>query len=392
MPQRPPAPPIPSLFEGLLWTKLLLATRLALHPGRIGIALIAIVAIALTSRIPELWLPKGNSPAQEVADRAPPAMVRIADGVLALDHVDLSKGLSELFVRIPTDVYRDFPWSTILIAPLILALWSIAGGAIARTAASEVALGRRMGWGEGVAFALSRPIALFSSMLAPLVIVLLVGVLLAAFGAALFSLQWIQVVGAALFFIPLLLSLVAILSLAGFVLGMPMLPAAVVCEGTDAIDALQRVYAYVLDRPVRVLLYSFVLLAQLAILGVVLAFLAKGVLEFAAWSSTLWTTPNARDAVQTLAANQPWSPPRPDSPTSLRAFAHVVGFWAAIPGLLVLAILVSAYFSGASLLYLTMRQVADGQDFSDLWSPGMIPGTQAPAERADDHPDGDDFA
>ena len=58
--------------------------------------------------------------------------------------------------------------------------------------------------------------------------------------------------------------------------------------------------------------------------------------------------------------------------------------------LLVASYVVSYWFSGGTALYLLMRQVCDGQDAGELWSPGMVAGTHAPADPEDAQAPGDE--
>jgi hypothetical protein len=50
---------------------------------------------------------------------------------------------------------------------------------------------------------------------------------------------------------------------------------------------------------------------------------------------------------------------------------------------------VSFWFSSGTVLYLLMRQVCDGQDTGELWTPGLIAGTHVTPE-ADAATDVDD--
>jgi hypothetical protein len=52
-------------------------------------------------------------------------------------------------------------------------------------------------------------------------------------------------------------------------------------------------------------------------------------------------------------------------------------FWTTIPVLLLLAAFLSCAMSVATAIYMAMRRVCDGQDWSELWMPGMIAGTMA---------------
>ena len=55
----------------------------------------------------------------------------------------------------------------------------------------------------------------------------------------------------------------------------------------------------------------------------------------------------------------------------------MIRFWTTIPVILVLASFLSCCVSVSTALYLGMRRVCDGQDWAELWMPGMIAGTMA---------------
>lgn len=376
------SPRVNEMWEAMIWPRLLLVPRLAGSMSRVGISLIAVVLIALLARIPEIFLGANVGPAAEIGRLAPRAFTRVGEGVAAMRPGEIGGGIWDLCM-IPGPLFTKYPVSSAAVLAMVLCVWAVAGGAVCRMAAEEYALGERLAWTKGLAFSIRHLRSLVGAMLAPLAVVGAAAVLMGVGGWALLGVTGVQVVGGGMFFLALLVSLLAIIGLAGFVLGFPLIPAAVVCEGADTIDALQRVYAYVLDRPGRMIVYLLILAAQAVVVSAILALLAGGVVEFARWSVTMFTgeAPTAAiiDAVRGLS-------PTADSGWSLRAMSRGVRFWSQIPGLLVVSAMVSFYFCGSSVLYLLVREVADGQEPADLWSPGMIAGTMAPTHE----PEGDE--
>ena len=63
-------------------------------------------------------------------------------------------------------------------------------------------------------------------------------------------------------------------------MGFPLLVPAVAAENCDAADAMQRAYAYVLNRPLHLLGYSIVALVGLALGYVVVSLAAATTLNF----------------------------------------------------------------------------------------------------------------
>src|SRR5262249_17418602 len=143
-------------------------------------------------------------------------------------------------------------------------------------------------------------------------------------------------------------------------LGLPMLVPSVASEGTDAIDAIQRTYAYVTGRPLRLILYWAVLIVEAAVVTLVLAVLAGWVIELTTWASSLLLGQSVRDALNDAAHGR--APDYEPLGASSRMAVHIVAFWMQVPMLLVASFVVSFWFSAGTTLYLLMRQVCDGQD------------------------------
>lgn len=372
---------------GLMWPRLLESARLALRPARLGLALVMLVLVGLIGQIPWLWL-KGEregwskhwgGPLGLADDRASTALSQIAHGVVSLNHLEVWHGLGHLFIDMPRDVVVAYPWSTLAICVPALLVWTVGGGAISRMTATEFSLDRGIGWTKGLAFAIGKVWSLFFAVAAPLLVVGLIVGVLAVGGLVLLGIPGVRVVGAVFFALALLGGAAAVIIFVAYLLGLPMLVPSVACEGTDAIDAIQRTYAYVTGRPLRLILYWAVLIVEAAVVTLVLAVLAGWVIELTAWASSLMLRQPMQDALNELArAGTP-------SDESLagggqRAAVHIVAFWLQVPLLLVASFVVSFWYSAGTTLYLLMRQGCDGQDVGELWTPGMIAGTHSPVE------------
>jgi hypothetical protein len=232
-----------------------------------------------------------------------------------------------------------------------------------------------------LAFAVSKAWSLFFSVAAPLLAVGLIVGVLALGGWVLLGIPGVRVVGAVFFALALFGGAAAVIIFVAYLLGLPMLVPAVACEGTDAIDAIQRSYAYVTGRPLRLVLYWAVLIVQAAVVTLVLALLAGWVIQLSTWAASLLLREPMHAAVQGLGEGD-LPDYGPMSPTQAGA-VHIVAFWVQVPLLLVASFVVSFWFSAGTTLYLLMRQVCDGQDVGELWTPGMVAGTHAPVEVED---------
>ena len=149
-----------------------------------------------------------------------------------------------------------------------------------------------------------------------------------------------------------------------FMLGQSMLAPAVAVEGTDSVDAIQRIYAYLLGRPGRALIY----LSLAAVQGLIAIGLAAWVLNGAADLT-------ASMAGSFLPGERSRALFEPGQQSS--AGGAIVAFWQLFVSLILSGVLVSWHATAGTLVYLLLRRVCDEQDLREVWMPGVIPGTRA---------------
>lgn len=377
------------LFETLLWPKLASAWTLAFRPARIGLGVILLILVALLAQAPTLWLPAGdNGPLYAFYKRAIEGAGMAVKGVTNLNVSLFVDGVAQIAFTAPAAAVRHDAWSTAVVAIPLFALIAIFGGAISRMAATEFARGERISWTAALAFSLRRGVAFTCTLASPLLGALIVAGIIAVAGWALLSLGWVQVGGAVFYGLALLLMLGAVLLLVGYVFGFPLLIPALACEGTDAIDAIQRTYAYVLGRPVRLIAYTLLSIAMMVALLAVVGGIGSAAISATAIATTTLTNDTVTDAVRSevpgLTKPKPVSidsiilrsgpPPAPDFGKSLNTTKDIIGFWHNVVALLVAGIGVSYFFSSSTVLYLILREINDGQDHTELWTPGRSAG------------------
>lgn len=345
------------LADDLLWPKLLRAPALALRPARLLLALMALLACSLIARIPAWWgegSSFGEAWSRALTDTAwnPPA-----DWGAVGDAVGLYVSASTA----PLRLIADHPGHALLFGVPILAVLALAGAAIARLAVAEFARGVMLPWTSGVAFALARAGAVLSAVFLPLIVIGLIAATLALAGFLLLNRPIPSVLGSILYFLALGLSLVAVLAIAGLIAGWPMLVPAVAAEGGavggDGLDAVQRAYAYVPGRPLRLTLYLVILVAQLGVMLWLLGRLAAGVTGFAAWACGWFMSAESVARV--------FGPTPPDAGAAAFAW-RTVAFWENLPGMLVASFGVSYACSAGSVLYLIMRRLNDGEEETEV--------------------------
>lgn len=358
------------LTEDLLWPKLLRVPALALRPASITIGFFGLLIASLVGDLSKLWR-SGNSISvgtllNDELERGASGFWRdLMRGFQTADGAALQSAFAWV-LRIPRALWEEFSYGSVL-AVVALGVMLIAGGAIARIAACDFAQGVRISWVEALGFALRRWVSLLFCIAGPLLIVAIIYGALAAAGWALFSIGWMQFIGALLFVFALLGAALAVALIVLTVLGAPLMIPAVACEGADAIEAMQRAFAYVPARPVRYGLYALITLVVGMLAIAVAVAVASGITSFAMVASSAWVK----------------EPPRlllyPLTP-SANATEWLLKLWIGLPLAIASAYAFSVVFTGCTIVYLLLRRVVDGQTVTDIWVPGVVPGTSMPSE------------
>lgn len=352
-------------WEDLLWPKVLSSAALGLRPGRIGLAffgmVLGLVVAGLGLRI-DTWLGMNGAVRPLSAADSPNQCAMF---------------LWHWFIGIPLALLKGWPATSILGIAVILPMWLVFVGAISRMAAIEFARGEFMTWTEALAFSLARVRSLVGAVLGPLLIIWAIALILAAAGWLLLQWPGVNVVGSALYGLAIALGIAASLIAVVYLVGHCLLIPAVSCEGADAIDAIQRAYAYTLDRPVRLISYS--LLSCLGLVFVMLIVLAVvgGGIGIAYAGAGAWAGDRGRDMIFRGTVLALPFPTLGVGDTAEGGFARgvwLIRFWTMIPVYGLLACFVSCGMACTTVVYLAIRRICDGQDTAELWVPGMIEG------------------
>ncbi len=286
--------------------------------------------------------------------------------------------VEDLSLRMPEALWRDHKPFTIVYTLVLLVVLAFGGGALSRMTACEVGLEEKLRGQDGVDFAMDSWRSLLLSLLLPLLIAAALAGLL-VLGGWLLTLPWIDVLGGVLYGLALLAGFGVAFLVIGYALGFSLLVPAVACENCDAPDAQQRVYAYVLGRPLHLLGYGLTGLIGLAIGFVVVSFIASLMLNFTAGLIGVWSDNSAFTTAggaslfnltgDTTALHVSWHS---------QVAGWFVSFWRTVIVGLVGGYVFANYFSGSTIVYLLMRRACDGQEITEIWQPGQVPGTAAP--------------
>ncbi|MEO0482500.1 MAG: hypothetical protein AAF138_02665 [Planctomycetota bacterium] len=320
------------LASDLIWPKLLRAPALGLHPGRLALAYIVVLAVYVLGSIGAAWSGDGL-----------PALV----GLIQRIEIWLEAGF----------VWGPGPWIVLgCLVPLSALLLAWLGGALGRSAAEDYARIPRGALSESgvsrcgvrgsTAKAFRRFVSLFIALWAAPVAVLAVTAGCAGLARLLMMAPYVDVLGVLVAALAIAVAGLAFVALLAYILTLPMLAPAMMCEASDGIDAVQRIVAYTIYRPLKTLLYTGLLWT----LTVGVAWLALRCADYA-YELSKWISGVAtRRASDELTAPAAW-----------------LAVWAIRAVLLApFAIGLSILFSGGAAAYLALREACDGQDPSDL--------------------------
>ena len=340
---REPSVLLRDLTDDLLWPRLLRAPAMALTPSRLIIGTIAAFVITVLSWAPSLWL-----------DQTPRVLPGTQD-VASINPIDAFGQFHGLLYNTLFAAHTH-PWTTLIIGVPILAVLSVFGCMISRSAAVEFAQGRISDSASTNAFVFHRVSHLLTGTLGPLVFAaLLLGLI--SLGGFLISAPVVDIVGALHYALGLGLGLIVTLVLAMHILALPLITPSIACEGTDGFDAVQRSYAYIVGRPLRALVFGAILFTLGAIAFSVFQFLVIGAIGLT--DSTLQLLANDAGTLVLsgggeLGATQP--------------MAHsIIEFWRSLLQLVFAGYVISYFYTASTMLYLVLRRVCDGQEITEIW-------------------------
>jgi len=266
---------------------------------------------------------------------------------------------------------------------LIFGVWSLlvlalTGGAVYRIAALHFAREEKISIGQALKFSLSKFFSFLTAPLIPLAIILLVGLLLTV-GGLIGSIPVVgEVILGILFFLAIILGLVAAFLIVGLLAGWPLMYPTIAVEGSDSFDAISRSYSYVFARPWRAGLYALVALVYGVATYLFVRLFAYIALasahSFLKWGmigggsslhpdadkiDVLWRRPTF-DNLFTAGNWQAMSGAEPFAAVLIQICVYVV---AAMVG----AYLLSYFASASTSIYYLLRRKVDATDLDDVY-------------------------
>lgn len=410
------------------------ALKYALQPGKLLVALIAVLAIHFSGLLlgelfhaTESHVTTGSeieagmmatrahsdaSPYEAAVGMQAQAFVDFKQAALALDHGfgpgerGVADALGAMFMHIPAAIFDQHPWFTLLFAVDVLFVLFMAGGVICRMAATQVCRQQATSLRDAVGFVSRRWAWYLLSPLMPLLLMLLVGALLILAGLILFNAPWLDAVGALVYGLLLLGGFVIAIMLVLLLLSLFLMPPALSVEGTDGFDTIARSFNYILFRPWQYAGYLFGSAVYLAVVSVLVTMLA-GLTVSATYSFVdIGSISDLPAAPPTVDGAMAFSETRHDmmlagvdaaaqsESSSSLVSAWIVTRWFELVAAFVTAILFSTLCCLQTQVYVLMRRSADGTpmdqcDFEEpdnLWQDSAPAAATTEASASDDEP------
>lgn len=348
---------------------LLRAAPLALQPGRVIVSLIAVLLVWSASWVFDRTLittgqtPIGTTLYAGMAEGLHDA----SETVLSFEPLAAARTLHDRMLEPLWAQWSERPVVTALFLAVIAPIWCVGFGAVARMVALDVAAGLNLGVRPAIGYARKRWRSLVGGFFIPAAMLLGISIALGFFGWLLLNLPVLRVVGGLLYGVFLLAGFAWVLLLAGFGLAQAFTAPAVAADGADAVDSIQRAYAYLLGRPARAALYTALALIQWAAVYLVASAIVDLTIDRTYEMATAWLN-EARLALLDTRGQDAGAAP------------DLIAWWVGAWRLLLIAFMVSFFQTSSTLLYLLLRRLNDDQDVREVWMPGVVEGTRI-AER-----------
>ena len=312
--------------------------------------------VRIAARRAASLVPLGSFQALSAAEAE--AASAIVDGALALDARPVAAGFRAAAIDVPLACLQRDPVFAVAFGAWAILTLLVTGGAFARMESSQIAGRGVLSARDALTFAADRWTALVLAWLGPVAIAAAVGVICYAWGF-LFRTDAGGWVGAALYLVPLVIGAIAGLALVIACIGAPLAPAAIACDGLEALDASQRGAVYFLARP---LLWVLTLLAMMGVVSVGLV-----ILRVFGWALTAYPA-----ALVDLGAGGaapvhsiPLSPVRWAIPLEPRS--ALVWSWVLLVGVILTGASISLVAGALTRAYLLLREACDGQPVDSTW-------------------------
>jgi hypothetical protein len=391
------------LSDKFLFTKIFQSFRMAIHPSKMIIAFLAVAVISVCGVLMDLTRPIVTAANHNVTElsvymqnpAAVPEFIELnkdngegaglfstmwrhaarqfevtVDSVLNGEFRAASESIADYFRALGWAFRYHFLYS-IIFAAINLVVVCVAGGAICRISALQFAHGEKPGISEALRYSTKKFISFLAAPLAPIAISIVLGLCIFLLGL-LGNIPYAgEIIVAILFILALItgivITIVLILTGAGFNLMFP----ALAYDGLDCFDAISRSFNYVYSRPWRMALYT----ALAAVYGAIcymfvrfFAFLLLLVTRFSLGLGLFGKAEQKFDAIWPQPYFQNLSGTAFEATSSGTEWfaALVIHIFILIILFLIVAFIMSFYFSANTIIYALLRNKVDNTPIDEI--------------------------
>jgi len=308
---------------------------------------------------------------------------RLHEALRALATLDFKEAKSQVYklVMMMCWMCRMHPIICGILMLYCLAIYAVIGGALCRMAAVQFSRDERIGPWRALQFSLGKFGSFFTAPLIPLGIIIFVGIFI-LFGGLVGAIPYVgEILAPILMGLPLLAGFIITLVSVGLTAGYNLMFPTIAVEGSDSFDAISRAFSYVFARPWRMGFYSFLaavyggicyafvrLFAWLLLISVYAAAgmgmnvddsSVTGSMNLRGKLEAIWPTPTLGDlqpSINWITLN--WSE---------CIGAAVIWIWVALVSGLVLAFVLSFFYSVNTVIYSLLRKQVDDTDLEDIY-------------------------
>ena len=300
----------------------------------------------------------------------------LIDGALNLNFPVMWKSVVAIVWEYPILVWQSgHHWFISLFGFLLIFTLCIGGGAISRMQACQFARQSQLSIDEALKFSWSQWRQAVLAVVSPAMFVAGISILLMLAGLVLFSIPIINVIGSFFYGIALVFGLSVALISIFYVVSFPMLVPAIMVEHCSGGESVQRAFSYVIARSLQYLMYLLLLVIAMVIGFVFIRLVATLTLDVTA---ALVGSMTLNDSLQSAGSIESLSTPAIGLAWYEQSGSAIISCWEIIVHDCMIGWVFSGFFSASTMVYLLMRLACDGQSTKEIWTEGLIPGTNIP--------------
>lgn len=292
---------------------------------------------------------------------------QVLSSLFAMNFSGVAANIAEYF-KATGWLFRYHPLYSFIFVAINLVIIAVAGGSLCRMAALQFTRGEKPGFTEAIGFGMKKFTSFLTAPLIPLAVIACIGLLIFSLGL-LTNIPYIGelILGVSIPFALIAGTLITILSI-GLIVGFNLMFPAIAYENSDCFDAVSRSLNYIFIKPWQMGLYTALAAVYGAICYLFLRFFAflilfttNKFLQLGIWANSagseinklkaIWPEPAFNQLLGTPALNQlNWS-------ESASSFLLRLSLLVVLG--LVVAFIISFYFSANTIIYALLRKKVD---------------------------------